>query len=268
VDRKVADRIVDAAEPGPGDVVLEVGPGLGILTGRLVESGATVIAVEIEPRFAAHLGSVVPGATVLETDVLDGRGGLSSVVREALDALPADAGLRVIANLPYSVATPLVQALLDRESPPRDFHVMVQREVADRLAADPGSSAYGVLSVVVQVQAEVSRVLTVGAKSFHPVPAIASAVVRITPRNEDRPDAGERRRVTALVHAAFGRRRKTLSNALKPFGITADALEAAGVDPRRRGETLSPSEFRALARSLPSLAPDPPASDTGAIDDE
>jgi 16S rRNA (adenine1518-N6/adenine1519-N6)-dimethyltransferase len=249
---RAVERIAAAAGARAGDVVLEVGPGLGGLTGRLAATGARVLAVEIDPALAGFLRAAFAGeprVRVLEADALDGRGGLSPALLEALASAPPDPGGRLLAaaNLPYSVATPLVLALLLREPPPGDLVVMVQREVADRLRGAPGSRAYGPLSVLVQSLARVAPVLSVPRESFHPVPKVASAVVRITPDPERRRRAGDLGRLRSVVHAAFGRRRKTLANALAGAGLAPGLPAAAGIDGGRRAETLSPGEFAALA---------------------
>jgi len=162
--------------------------------------------------------------------------------------------LLFVANLPYSAATPLVQALLQREPPPDEMVIMVQREVADRIRAVPGSRDFGPLSVLVQAVARVRSVVAVRKESFHPVPEVASSVLRVTPDPALRRAAGDIGRLTALLHAGFAMRRKTLGNNLAKAGVAAETLRGAGVDPGRRGETLSPAEWIALAAALPPLA--------------
>jgi 16S rRNA (adenine1518-N6/adenine1519-N6)-dimethyltransferase len=271
-------RIAAAAAPEAGDLVLEVGPGLGGLTAALAESGASVLAVEIDRGLAGFLLAAFadePRVRILEGDALDGHGGLSPALRDELAAAAPRAPsserpggpraaptetpgaprgrLLVVSNLPYSAATPLVQALLRREPPPDDMVIMVQREVGDRIRAAPGTAAYGPLSVLVQAVAKTGRLETVRKESFHPVPEVASSVLRITPDPALRAAAGDPGRLAALVHAAFSMRRKTLGNALCRAGVPAAALRAAGVDPGRRAETLSAAEFVALAAALPAL---------------
>jgi 16S rRNA (adenine1518-N6/adenine1519-N6)-dimethyltransferase len=159
-----------------------------------------------------------------------------------------------VANLPYSIATPVVFSLLRREPPPADMVILVQREVGDRIRAAPGTDSYGPLSVLVQCVARTERVETVRKESFHPVPEVASTVIRVTPDPDLRRSAGDLGRLESLVFAAFSMRRKTLGNALGKAGVPADLVRAAGVDPSRRAETLSPAEFVVLAKALPSLA--------------
>ena len=244
------DRVASAAGAGPGDLVLEVGAGLGGLTARLAATGAEVAAVEVDRALAAFLRAAFaeePRVRVVEADALDGRGGLSA---ELLAALEGRARVRVAANLPYSIATPLLLALLRREPPPDDFVIMVQREVADRLTAVPSTPAYGPLSVLVQCVARPRRLFAVPPGAFHPAPDVSSAVVRVTPDPALRRAAGDLDRLERVVHAAFGLRRKTLANALEKGGVDPAALARAGLDGRRRAETLSPAEFLLLAGAV------------------
>jgi 16S rRNA (adenine1518-N6/adenine1519-N6)-dimethyltransferase len=271
-DGRVLDRIAAAAGAGPGDLVLEVGPGLGGLTARLAATGAAVLAVEIDPVFARFLGAAFaaePRVRVVESDALDGRGDLSPALRSALgEALAARGGGRflVAANLPYSVATPLLLALLRHDPPPADLVVMVQREVADRLRAGPGTDAYGPLSVLVQAGSRVGSLFPVPRTAFVPPPAVASAVVRIAPDPALRAASGDPDLLRTAVHGAFGMRRKTVANSLRGAGLPADAaLAAAGIDGGRRAETLSVAEFAALARALASLASPPPGGETAGL---
>jgi len=299
-DPGALDRIAAASGAGPGDLVLEIGAGLGGLTASLAAGGASVLAVEIDSQLAAFLRAAFEGeggaggsrVRILEGDALDGRGGLSPALLEALEApgtapgsscLGAVPGLDsgsevgtgdsphdlaslgpgdsprgrflVAANLPYSIATPVVLSLLRREPPPADMVILVQREVADRIRAAPGTDPYGPLSVLVQSVARTARVESVRKESFHPVPEVASTVIRVTPDPALRRAAGDLARLEALVFAAFSMRRKTLGNALGKAGIPAEAVRAAGIDPSRRAETLSPAEFVALAGALPPPGP-------------
>lgn len=260
VDRGVLDRIAAAAGSGPGDLVLEIGAGLGALTERLAASGARVLAVEIDGLLAGFLREAFAGdprVRLLEGDALDGRGGLSDGLLAALAEEEArrTGRLLVAANLPYSAATPALLALLLREPPPADMVLMVQREVADRIRAAPSTPEYGPLSVLVQAVARTAPVAAASGRCFHPVPAVGSSVVRVTPDPALRAAAGDLGRLRTVVHAAFGLRRKTLGNALGRAGLLpAGGLAAAGFDPSRRGESLSPAEFLRLAAAVGSLA--------------
>ncbi len=261
VDAGACERIVAAAEARPGDLVLEVGPGLGALTAPLLATGAAVLAVELDGRFAANLVRTLSGAgrlRVLAADVLDGRGGLAPEVGAALrEERPAAPGrFLVAANLPYSVATPFLVAILDGAEPPDGAVVMVQREVAERIRASPGSAAYGPLSVLVQDRARVETLFRLRPGAFHPPPAVESTVLRLRPRDGGATDPARRAALRTVVHAAFGLRRKTLANAMTGGGIerASALLAAAGIEPARRAESLDLDEFRALARALVAAA--------------
>ena len=247
-DANTVRRIVAAAGLAPGERVLEVGPGLGSLTLALLAAGADVTAVEIEaafaeelPRTAAARGYGADRLTVLEADAL------------RIAELPGPPPTAVVANLPYNIAVPVTLHLLDVVPDLRHGLVMVQAEVADRMAAPPGSKVYGVPSVKVAWYAAAARAGAVPRGVFWPVPNVDSALVRFERRD---PPAGDvdRRLVFGVVDAAFAQRRKTLRAALAGHAGGADraeaALRAAGIDPTRRGETLDVADFTRLAAAL------------------
>lgn len=252
-DRVVLDRIVDALALGPGDAVVEIGPGLGALTGPLLLTGAQVMAIERDRSLAAALPELFPGEsrlTVVQADVLK-----TDLVPLAADRQPAVAG-----NLPYNISAPVVFHLLRHTEITGSWVLMFQREVAQRLRATPGEPGCGVITALVAPFRDVRTVIEVGRGAFHPPPAVDSEVIRLDPRADrplgDVPYAVYRR----VVRAAFGSRRKTLRNALRTGGL-ADAgglLEQAEIDPGRRGETLSVEEFVRIARGVAPV-PDPPA---------
>lgn len=257
IDPGTVRRIVREARVQPGDHVLEVGPGLGSLTLALLEAGAQVHAVEIDPTLAQRLPQTVrrfmPQAqdrlTVLRADAL-------TLQPQSMPALAtADHRFALVANLPYNVATPIVLTLLERFANLESFLVMVQREVADRLAATPGSKVYGTPSVKLAWYGEAKRVGLVGRNVFWPAPNVDSALVAFhraaTSRNQPMP-AGEcaQAHVFALIDAAFGQRRKTLHAALRGI-VPDDAYNLSGIDCRRRGETLTIDEFIRLAQACP-----------------
>ena len=263
IDPGTVRRIAHEARVRPGDRVLEVGPGLGSLTLALLEAGADVTAVEIDPPLAARLPLTVaeymPAAAdrfrVVEHDAL-------TVVPEDLPELADGAPFTLVANLPYNVATPIVLTLLERLAGLRGFLVMVQREVADRLTASPGSRVYGAPSVKLAWYGDAEPAGVIGRHVFWPAPNVDSALVRFsrraTPDDADGPDADDeaRRRTFALIDAAFAQRRKTLRAALRRL-VPTEAFEAAGIDPSRRGETLTVREFAALANAAAAVpAPD------------
>ena len=241
-----ADKVVDAINPSPSNVFLEIGPGPGILTLRLAPKVARLVAVEIDRDLVAALTPKLPSnASIVTGDVLD---------IDLRTVLPTtDAPIRVAGNLPYNISSPILFRLLDLEAqrPIEDATLMVQREVADRIVASPGTSEYGVLSVLLQWRAEATRVLAIPPGAFRPPPDVRSALVRLGFR---RPafELKDPRLFERMVRSMFTQRRKTLANALAAFGSEigidpAAALAACGVDPRRRPETLEVIETARLA---------------------
>ena len=255
-----ADKVVAAIAPRPSDRFVEIGPGAGALTFRLAPRVAHLTAIEVDRDLAAELKPRLPDnvdlvvADVLEVDLV----------------AQAEGPFRVAGNLPYNISTPILfrliaaaksrQAALRADEPanPRtrepaiiDATLMVQREVADRLEAVPGTGDYGVLSIAVQLHADVRRVLTLPPGAFRPPPKVHSAVVRLTFRPPAVP-IGDEGQFEAMVRSMFTQRRKTLANALAAFAEgcgqrAADVLRAAGIDPGRRPETLTLEELALLA---------------------
>jgi 16S rRNA (adenine1518-N6/adenine1519-N6)-dimethyltransferase len=246
VDANTVRRIVRTAGVEPGDEVLEVGPGLGSLTLGLLEAGARVTAVEIDRRLAARLP-----ATVAELAGADAP--LTVLAEDALQVedLPV-APRRLVANLPYNVSVPVLLHLLERLGSLESALVMVQAEVGQRIAAAPGSKVYGAPSVKAAWYGDWSAAGMVGRQVFWPVPNVDSILVAFARRPAPGTEA-ERREVFRLVDAAFGQRRKMLRASLAGLlggGPAATArLEAAGVDPTSRGETLAVADFLAIARA-------------------
>ena len=247
-DPSVLDRIVAIAGVGPDDAVLEIGAGLGSLTARLAGAARRVIAVERDRELCAvlraELGSCAK-VEVLEANAL------------TLELAGLGEPLLVVGNLPYNIASPLLFRILDQRAAVRRATLMLQRELAERLAAPPGGRLYGAPSVLLQDAAEVRLCFVVPGGAFVPRPRVDSAVLRIDLRAASLsgvPFASLQR----VVHAAFRQRRKTLRRALESTfgaGPVARALERSGVDGGRRGETLSVQEFGALAQALADEAP-------------
>ena len=250
IDANTVRRIVRASGVTSTDVVLEVGPGLGSLTLGLLDVAAGVVAVEIDPVLAAALPDTVQRHAPHRAALL------SVVVADALtiEDLPERPPTAFVANLPYNVAVPVLLHLLERLPSLRRGLVMVQAEVADRLAAAPGSRTYGVPSVKAAWYADVSRAGSVGRAVFWPAPNVDSGLVSFV-RREPPPTAASRRQVFAVIDAAFAQRRKTLRAALAGWAGSATAAEravrAAGVDPGARGEQLSVLEFARIAEQRP-----------------
>jgi 16S rRNA (adenine1518-N6/adenine1519-N6)-dimethyltransferase len=239
-----ADKVVKAIGPCPDETFVEIGPGTGILTLRLAPKVKQLVAVEIDRDLIAALTPKLPAnASIVAGDVLE----------LDLAALAPAGPLRIAGNLPYNISSPILFRLLDLRArrPVRDATLMLQREVADRIVAKPGSAEYGVLSVLLQWQATVTRVLTLPPGAFRPPPKVRSAVIQLSFRDPDMA-VGNQKLFTRLVRSVFTRRRKTLSNALVPFateiGVSArEALRDAGLDPTRRPQTLEIVEIARLA---------------------
>jgi 16S rRNA (adenine1518-N6/adenine1519-N6)-dimethyltransferase len=238
-DRGVLDRIVREVAPGPDEALVEIGPGRGALTERLISLPRTLDAIEIDRDLAAGLRTrwgEKDGFYLHVADALDYDFAALSALRGAR--------LRVIGNLPYNISTPLLFHLAAAHGGIHDLHVMLQKEVIDRIASPPGGDAYGRLTVMLAPWFEATHLFDVGPGAFTPAPRVWSAVARLTVRREPAfalPPAFAR-----TVSAAFSHRRKTLRNGLRSL-MDADAIIAAGVDPGARPETLAPADFARLA---------------------
>ncbi|HZZ67231.1 MAG TPA: 16S rRNA (adenine(1518)-N(6)/adenine(1519)-N(6))-dimethyltransferase RsmA [Phenylobacterium sp.] len=242
LDLNITRKIARLAELSPGDRVIEVGPGPGGLTRALLEVGACVVAVEKDQRFRPLLEDLAraaaPGALTLDfADAL--------TVDEA--ALTGGAPGRVVSNLPYNVGTALLIKWLTGPWTPASMTLMFQKEVAQRIAADVDTGAYGRLAVIAQATCEAQTVMDVPARAFTPPPKVESAVVRLTPR-PDRPSPARLDALQKLTAAAFGQRRKMLRASLKGLG-GEPLIEAAGLDPQARAETVDVAGFLRLADS-------------------
>ncbi len=243
IDPNTVRRIVRTAGIEPDDVVVEVGPGLGSLTLGLLEECARVVAVEIDPPLAHQLPITVAEKLPERAERLE------VVLQDALrlEDVPGPAPTAFVANLPYNVAVPVLLRLLEKLPSLQKGLVMVQAEVADRLAAPPGSKTYGVPSVKAAWYADVSKAGAVGRNVFWPAPNVDSGLVAFTRRE---PPAADRVEVFRVIDAAFAQRRKTLRAALAGWAGSAAAAEerlrAAGIDPQARGETLTVEEFARL----------------------
>jgi 16S rRNA (adenine1518-N6/adenine1519-N6)-dimethyltransferase len=256
VDPGVTARIVEAVGATAADLVCEIGAGPGALTRALAAQAGRLVALEIDPALRDRLAAAAerwPGAARVEIRQADAR----SFRYEELRALRPDPAGRVliVGNLPYSVSKPILERLHATHASLDVAVLMLQREVADRLAASPGSRAYGALSVFWQCWAEVARLLIVPPVAFRPPPAVESAVIRTTFQPVARVPLDDEAGFTRLVRAAFGQRRKTLANALRGGGLgsapyIASILDRAAIDGGRRAETLTLEEFARLASVL------------------
>ena len=226
-------------DPQPDDNLVEIGPGLGALTGPLLERVKHLTVIEIDRDLAARLAAEHPAErlTLHTTDALE------------FDFASLGTDLRVVGNLPYNISSPLLFHLMQYDAALRDITVMLQKEVVERMVAAPATSEYGRLSVMLQVRFRVERLFRVSAGAFRPAPKVDSAVVRLIPLQQARPHLVDDALFARVVAAAFGQRRKTLRNALRTLASEAD-LERAGIAPGARGETLSVGDFVRLANAL------------------
>jgi len=265
LDLNLNDRIVEAARIGPDDDVVEVGAGLGSLTARAARRANRVLAIEIDRSFEPVLAERFAGTDNVHVLIAD-------VLVHSLDELVAahlpDAGnLKLIGNLPFNAAAHIIMQCLEADSFFSTLVVMVQKEVADRLVAEPSTRDYSSITVAARFYADVEIVQIVPRTVFAPRPRVDAAVVRFSCRETQPLDGSEQKMFFKAVRAAFGKRRKMLKNALAtlersevPAGGTLQALEAADIDPARRGETLALDEFVALARALCREQQESPAS--------
>jgi 16S rRNA (adenine1518-N6/adenine1519-N6)-dimethyltransferase len=235
-DRHYLGRIAATIDARPGQHVLEIGPGPGALTEKLADATDHLHVIEIDRDLAAALRERFPAGkvTVHEGDVL------------AFDLATLPAPLRVVGNLPYNISTPILFQVAAHAGRIADCVFMLQKEVVERMVAEPDSEAFGRLSVMLQYRFAMADALHVPPGAFTPPPKVDSAVVRMKPLGEDRLRAKDEALFARVVAAAFSQRRKTLRNALRPLGGLED-FERAGIDLGRRGETLSVAEFVALA---------------------
>ena len=251
------NKLVAALSVTADDSILEIGPGRGAITRPLSAQAGRLLAIEIDRDLAADLeAAALPKVSVVTNDVLSVD--LVPILTHWLGSPPNSTNqIRVVGNLPYNISSPILFALIDLASKThgvRDATLMLQKEVADRLVAKVGTGDYGVLTVLTGLNADVTRVLSLPPGAFRPQPKVHSAVVRLTFR-APAVDIADQPLFVRMVRTMFTQRRKTLSNALKPFeverGVDAPAaLNASGIDPKRRPETLQLAEMAALARAF------------------
>jgi len=238
-DRNILDKIITAIDPQADQHFIEIGPGRGALTHLLIDFVDTLDVIEIDRDLAAALPGVItsPKLKIYETDALN---------FDFSKLRPANAPLRLVGNLPYNISTPLLFHILGYNELLTDIHVMLQKEVAQRIAAEPGNRTYGRLSVAIAARCEIKTLFHIKPGSFTPAPRVDSTFIRL------RPDASRRTRILQqdafdlVVKQAFGQRRKQLSNALAGV-LTAARIESAGIDPSKRAEQLSVEEFISLS---------------------
>lgn len=246
-DAGIARAIVDTVAPRPSDLVVEIGPGEGALTAELARRAGHLMALEIDRSLVSSLRTRVPGVEVVEADAQ--RWDYAAIRR------PLGGRVLIVGNLPYSVGTAILVALVEAREAIDEMVVMLQREVAERVAAAPGSRSYGSLSVLVQLGCDARVILRVPPGAFRPPPKVESAVVKLTVLPQPRVAVADEGHFRTIVRAAFAQRRKMLGNALAASlslstGRTREILVGAGIDPARRAETLDLEEFARLTASL------------------
>lgn len=250
IKRGIVDEIVHAAELTPGEPVLEVGPGIGTLTQGLAQSGADVTAIELDRRLLEVLDTTL--ASYDNVRIIHG-----DVLKLDVPSIMNHKPFKVVANLPYYITTPIIMSLLESKLPIERLVVMVQKEVALRMVAKPGTKDYGALSVAVQYYTEPDIVLDVPPKSFLPAPAVTSSVIRCVLRDKPPVDVIDEKLFFRVVKAGFAQRCKTFSNTMKTTGLSKDRIEEllakANIDGQRRGETFTLQEFADVANAWASL---------------
>ena len=240
-DRNIIERILQSVDPQPGDRLIEIGPGQGALTWPLLQRCGQLTAIELDRDLIPVLQqkSVPYGKLqLINADILE----------FDLASLGGKEMIRLVGNLPYNISTPLMFHVLDSIAQISDMHFMVQKEVAQRIVAEPGNGHYGRLSIMLQYQCECQYLFDVPPGSFTPPPKVDSAVIRLLPRAEPEHDIGDYANFSAIVQSAFGQRRKTLSNSLKNM-FSREEIIACDVDPGLRAENLSLGDFAKLSRA-------------------
>lgn len=253
-DDHLLAKIVEAAEITPEDVVIEIGPGAATLTAALAEKAAQVIAIEIDKDLFPIIERRMAGYSNFELVA----GDAMKVDFDALAAKYEAKSYKVVANLPYYITTPIVMRFLEEGFRVSELVIMVQQEVADRFLASPGTKAYGAITAAINYYGSVSRAFNVPRTMFTPRPEVDSSIVKIKCYENKPFEADDEKLLRRVIKAAFGQRRKTLNNALKALNLPKDeldkALQRAGIDAARRGETLSVEEFVRLSNAISKIS--------------
>jgi 16S rRNA (adenine1518-N6/adenine1519-N6)-dimethyltransferase len=239
-DPGIIQRIIQAISPLPGDKLVEIGPGQGAITTQLLPLVGEMQVIELDRDLIDPLAATCQSLGNLEIHNTD------ALKFDFTTLAKSDSPIRVVGNLPYNISTPLLFHLLDQSACIKDMHFMLQKEVVDRMAAEPGSKSYGRLSVTLQARAEVVPLFSIGPGAFNPPPKVDSAFVRLIPHDAPVYQIDNWNDFGHLVAQAFSQRRKTLRNCLKKT-LTSEAIESAGIDPGVRAESLSIENFAALA---------------------
>lgn len=255
-DKNIIDRIIEGAGIGPEDLVIEIGPGIGVITSEAAETAKKVIAVEIDKNLIPILKETLAdrdNVEIVNQDIL--KTDVNKLIEDCSKGKGDFSGFKIIGNLPYYITTPIIMKLLEDGVKADSITIMMQKEVADRIKAAPGTKAYGALSVAVQYYCTVEAVVNVPKDVFVPQPKVDSTVLKLEIREEKPVELKDREVFFSCVKAGFGQRRKTLLNSLMGVkNITKEAvresLEAAGIDPSRRAETLDLEEFANLSNEV------------------
>lgn len=250
IDDTVLEDIITAADVNKDDEILEIGPGFGALTSLLLDRGKNVTAVEIDKK-------IIP---ILEEEFKDYNNFKiinEDVLKCDMDEIIGENEIKVLANLPYYVTTPIITKLIKGKSKIKSITIMIQKEVADRIAARPSTKEYGALTLLVNYYCQVFKVREVSPQAFIPAPKVSSTVINLIPRNEKSVKLNDEALFFKIIKDAFSMRRKTLSNSLMPLGLSKEdlikVLTDSNIDPKRRGETLSIEEFAALSNKISYL---------------
>lgn len=252
IDDNIVDKIVAGAGIGPGDKIIEVGPGIGTLTREMASRAQNLMAVEIDKNLIPILEDTLgdyDNVKIVNEDII--KADIKGLIDENLSGGP----VKLVANLPYYITTPIIMRFLEENINVTDIVVMVQKEVAERMNAQPGGKDFGALSVAVQYYCDTEIVAKVPRHLFVPQPNVDSIVIALRVRPERKYKVDDEDLYFKVVKAAFGQRRKTLLNSISSMGNLAkdqvkEALEEAGIDPKRRGETLSLDEFAILSNVI------------------
>lgn len=256
-DMEIITLIASGSEISSDDLVIEIGPGFGILTAEIAKRAYAVVGVELDknliPILREHLADY-DNVKIINNDIL--KTDINDIIQNARkEGLPSTAKVRLIGNLPYYITTPIIMKLLENDIPCESISIMVQKEVGERLLARPCSTDYGSITVAVSYRCELKKIADVPAEMFHPRPKVDSMVIMLIPRKEKSVKLLSENTFFAVVRGAFGKRRKTLLNSLTGvLGMdretVAATLEKCGIDPARRAETLALEEFAELANEI------------------
>ena len=255
-DKNVIERIVEGAGPTEDDLVIEIGPGIGVLTAEAAQQAAKVVAIEIDSKLIPTLDETLAeydNVEVINQDIL--KTDLNGIIDEQRAKGSFSGDVKIIGNLPYYITTPIIMHILENSIRAESITVMMQKEVADRIKASPGNKTYGAISAAVQYYCEVEQVVSVPKEVFVPRPKVDSAVLKLTIRDKKPVDLIDEKAFFTCIKSGFGQRRKTLLNSLTgTYGLPKDEirriLEEAGIDPVRRAETLDMNEFAAIANGV------------------